>query len=117
MEIEESVVNKLRSIVGEKNVSLAMAVREQHGRDESYHECMPPGTVVWPTCTEQVSDVVRVCSEYGLPMVPFGSGTGLEGGVNALQASQNQTGQTNRQTGRQVDSWTFVRQTERETDR
>ena len=87
MDVEEAAVNRLRSLIGEKNVSVAMAVREQHGRDESYHACMPPAVVVWPTSTEQVSDVVRVCSELDVPMVPFGSGTGLEGGVNALQAS------------------------------
>lgn len=85
VEIEEGVIDKLKSIVGERNVSQSMAVREQHGKDESYHKCMPPSTVIWPTSTQQVSEVLTVCYENSLPMIPFGSGTGLEGGVNAVK--------------------------------
>ena len=69
--------------MGEKNVSSAMIIREQHGKDESHHKCHPADLVVWPTNTEQVSQVARLCNDFSLPLVPFGSGTGLEGGVVA----------------------------------
>lgn len=83
--IEEDVVHTLRSVVGQDNVSQSRAVREQHGRDESYHKCWAPAAVVWPQTTEHVSRVVKVCSDNNIPMTPFGTGTGLEGGVNALE--------------------------------
>src|SRR5689334_6359039 len=39
-----------------------------------------PGAVVFPTATEEVADLVRFCSEYRIPLVTRGSGTGLSGG-------------------------------------
>lgn len=35
--LTDSLVQNLQKIVGDKNVSEAMAIREQHGKDESYH--------------------------------------------------------------------------------
>ena len=64
-------------------MSSAMAVREQHGRDESHHRCHPADLVVWPADKEQVSQVAKLCNHYCIPLIPFGSGTGLEGGVVA----------------------------------
>uniref|UniRef100_A0A8D0F892 D-lactate dehydrogenase (cytochrome) n=1 Tax=Strix occidentalis caurina TaxID=311401 RepID=A0A8D0F892_STROC len=63
----------------------AMAVREQHGHDESMHTCAPPDAVVWPQAVGQVQELAALCYRCRVPMVPFGTGTGLEGGVNAVQ--------------------------------
>ena len=38
-------------------MSTSLAVREHHGKDESYHPCVPPAAVVFPTSTEEVSRV------------------------------------------------------------
>ncbi|NXW09176.1 LDHD protein, partial [Fregetta grallaria] len=70
---------------GGPNVSTAMAVREQHGHDESMHTCAPPDAVVWPQAVGQVQELAALCYRCRVPMVPFGTGTGLEGGVNAVQ--------------------------------
>ncbi|XP_065497305.1 probable D-lactate dehydrogenase, mitochondrial isoform X4 [Caloenas nicobarica] len=78
-------VEALRAVVGGPNVSTAMAVREQHGHDESMHACAPPDAVVWPQAVGQVQDLAALCHRCRVPMVPFGTGTGLEGGVNAVQ--------------------------------
>ena len=34
-----------------------------------------------------MSRVASLCNENGVPLIPFGSGTGLEGGVNASKVS------------------------------
>ncbi|XP_069595752.1 probable D-lactate dehydrogenase, mitochondrial isoform X1 [Ranitomeya imitator] len=81
----DCLVGDLRAVVGDSNVSTAMAVREQHGRDESMHSCQPPDVVIWPQNTEHVSKVAKLCYTHNIPMIPFGTGTGLEGGVSALQ--------------------------------
>ncbi|KAK4814130.1 hypothetical protein QYF61_009049 [Mycteria americana] len=78
-------VEALRAVVGGNNVSTAMAVREQHGHDESMHACAPPDAVVWPRAVGQVQELAALCYRCRVPMVPFGTGTGLEGGVNAVQ--------------------------------
>jgi D-lactate dehydrogenase (cytochrome) len=64
--------------------STAMAVREQHGRDESSFDVPPPGAVVFAQCTEDVATVVRLASQYDCPVIPFGVGTSLEGHLLAV---------------------------------
>ncbi|MEZ4294453.1 MAG: FAD-binding oxidoreductase [Polyangiaceae bacterium] len=40
-----------------------------------------PGLVVWPSTTEEVARVVRFCADEGVPLVPYGAGSGVCGGV------------------------------------
>ncbi|XP_030635191.1 putative D-lactate dehydrogenase, mitochondrial [Chanos chanos] len=81
----ERVVSAFRSVCGDDGVSLGLAVREQHGRDESVHKCRPPDIVVFPRCVEEVSALAKICHHHRLPIIPFGTGTGLEGGVGAMK--------------------------------
>ncbi|XP_066493383.1 probable D-lactate dehydrogenase, mitochondrial [Tiliqua scincoides] len=83
--LTEDFFDTLRTVAGSSNVSTATAVREQHGHDESMHRCHPPDIVVWPQNVEQVSMLATACYDRGAPIIPFGTGTGLEGGVNAVQ--------------------------------
>jgi D-lactate dehydrogenase (cytochrome) len=62
-----------------------MAVREQHGRDESSFEAPPPAAVVFAESTQDVADAVRLASQYDTPVIPFGVGTSLEGHLLAVQ--------------------------------
>uniref|UniRef100_A0A8D0H802 Probable D-lactate dehydrogenase, mitochondrial n=1 Tax=Sphenodon punctatus TaxID=8508 RepID=A0A8D0H802_SPHPU len=78
-------LESLKAVLGSPNVSTALATREQHGRDESMHRCCPPDAVVWPQDVEQVSALAAMCYSQGIPIIPFGTGTGLEGGVGAVQ--------------------------------
>ena len=73
----------LRDIVGDR-LSTAESVREQHGRDESFHPAHPPEAVVFPRTTDEVVAIVQACGRHAAPMVPFGAGTSLEGHVHAL---------------------------------
>jgi len=71
----------LTSIVGDKNLSTADAIREQHSHDESFHRSLIPKLVVWPQSVNEVCEIAKACTAEKTVMVPFGSGTGLEGGV------------------------------------
>jgi D-lactate dehydrogenase (cytochrome) len=64
-------------------LSTADAVREQHGRDESYHPVEPPDAVFFAQTTEEVAAAVEICGQYAMPIIPFGTGTSLEGHVAA----------------------------------
>ena len=65
--------------------STAMAVREQHGRDESPIDAPPPEAVVYCESTEDVAAVVRLADQYAVPVIPFGTGSSLEGHLLAVQ--------------------------------
>ena len=71
----------LKSLVGEQNVSAGLSHRQNHGQDCSYHSGQPPDLVVWPRSTTEVMEIAKVCSKYKFPMIPYGTGTGLEGTV------------------------------------
>ena len=61
--VDGELLDVLSQIVGADNLSTGDAVREQHGRDESYHPSVPPDAVVFCTSTDQVSAVVRACAD------------------------------------------------------
>lgn len=63
--------------------STAQAVREQHGHTTSWIKNQPPQGVVFVETTEDVSDVVAICADHNVPIIPYGTGTSLEGHVNA----------------------------------
>lgn len=69
----------------DNRLSTSASVREQHGRDESYHHAVPPDAVVFAQSTEDVRDIVLICRNHKTPVIPFGSGTSLEGQVAALK--------------------------------
>jgi D-lactate dehydrogenase (cytochrome) len=61
----------------------SQAVREQHAHTTTWLPMQPPDAVVMAQNTEDVQDVVRICAKHGVPVIPFGTGTSLEGQVNA----------------------------------
>ncbi|HEV8097038.1 MAG TPA: FAD-linked oxidase C-terminal domain-containing protein [Burkholderiales bacterium] len=83
-EFDQSVVTELRALLGER-VSVSAAVREHHGKDESYFPYAPPDAVVFPESTEEVRDVVDICRRHRVPMIPYGVGTSLEGHILAIR--------------------------------
>ena len=84
IETPESLIASLRDMLGDR-LSTAAAVLEQHGKDESWHAASPPDAVVFATSTEEVAKVVTLCAEHNVPIVPFGTGSSLEGHVAALR--------------------------------
>jgi D-lactate dehydrogenase (cytochrome) len=66
-------------------VSTAQAVRDQHGKDESYHQPFAPDAVVFVRSTDEVAEIVRLCAASKTPIIAFGTGTSLEGHVGALK--------------------------------
>jgi D-lactate dehydrogenase (cytochrome) len=76
-------IEALRALLGDR-LSTAAAVREQHGRDESFHAARAPDAVAFARSTDEVAGILRLCAESGTPVIPFGTGTSLEGHVAAL---------------------------------
>ena len=82
---DNGLIEALRAIVGDNRLSTSASVREQHGKDESYHAPHAPDVVVFAHSAAEVQDIVMVCAERKVPVIPYGAGTSLEGHVAALE--------------------------------
>jgi D-lactate dehydrogenase (cytochrome) len=83
-DVPAALIDALKARFGAQ-CSTALAVREQHGRDESSFEAPPPAAVVFAESTQDVADAVKLASRYEVPVIPFGVGSSLEGHLLAVQ--------------------------------
>ncbi len=75
---------EFRALLG-KRFSTDDAVRDAHARDASYHRGALPDAVVFPKTNTEVSEIVKICAKYNMPIIPYGTGTGVEGAVVASE--------------------------------
>ncbi|XP_018496691.1 probable D-lactate dehydrogenase, mitochondrial [Galendromus occidentalis] len=77
------LLRELGKITCDRDVSTNPNDLQQHGKDEGPHRVSEPQVVVFPQNKEQVAEVLKFCNRKRVPVVPFGSGSGLEGGASA----------------------------------
>jgi len=75
-------IAELAAAFGNRVVTSA-AVREQHANTTTWIENQPPDAVVFPQRAAEVQEIVRICARHRVPIIPFGTGTSLEGHINA----------------------------------
>ncbi len=80
----DRVITELQSRFG-KRCTVNHDILERHGRGESWHPAQQPQAVVFPSSTEDVAEIVTLCAEHHVPVIPFGAGTSLEGQVQAAE--------------------------------
>jgi len=80
--VDAGAIAEFKTLLGDR-LNLATAVRESHGHDEGRHRPELPDIVLFPNSTAETAEIVKICARRRLPIIPFGAGTGLEGGVNA----------------------------------
>ncbi len=78
----ETAIGILKQRFGDR-LQTSAAIREQHGHTTTWIENQSPDAVVFPHSTEEVAEIVRTCAAHHVPIIPFGTGTSLEGHVNA----------------------------------
>jgi D-lactate dehydrogenase (cytochrome) len=78
------VIDRLRPSFGPRLVTSA-AILAAHGRGEGVSETFPPDAVVFAESAEEIALVLRACSEARVPVIPFGTGTSLEGQIQAVR--------------------------------
>jgi glycolate oxidase len=77
--------NELITIVGVDAVTFSPDHNPDDLHDESLHsQHVEPFAVVRPATTQQVADIAKVATRYGVPLTPRGSGTGLSGGATPV---------------------------------
>lgn len=82
--VPDAMWEALQARFGDR-LSRAEAVREHHGRDESPYPAMLPDAVVFAQGTDDVAFVAGLCNAHGIPLIPYGSGSSLEGHLLAIE--------------------------------
>jgi D-lactate dehydrogenase (cytochrome) len=80
----DAVIAAVRDLIGDR-LSTAQAIREQHSRGEDQSPPTLPDAVAFVETTEEVSRILALCNQHGVPLVAFGAGTSLEGHVNPVR--------------------------------
>lgn len=83
--IGADVAEKLVGVVGSEHVLLDIEERSLHSYDATIHRFLPDA-VVRPASLQQVSDVLAICYQARIPVVPRGAATGLSGGSLPVHA-------------------------------
>ena len=78
----ERAISSLKKLLGDR-LSEARAVREQHGRGEGLSTNLAPDAVAFAKDKHEICLILRICHEHGVPVIPFGAGSSLEGHVSA----------------------------------
>ena len=77
-----AVLGVLKQRFGEK-CHTGESMREQHGHTTTWIKNQMPDAVVFPQSTQEVAEIVKTCAAHKVPVIGFGTGTSLEGHVNA----------------------------------
>jgi D-lactate dehydrogenase (cytochrome) len=82
--VPAALIEALKARFGDR-CSTARAVCEQHGRDESPFDVPPPAAVVYALDTDEIAFAVAQASQHGVPVIPYGAGSSLEGHLLAVE--------------------------------
>jgi D-lactate dehydrogenase (cytochrome) len=63
--------------------SQGQSLREQHANTLTWLKREPPDAVLFAETEAEVADCVKLCAEARVPVIAFGTGTSLEGHINA----------------------------------
>ena len=94
LKINNPAIQALRGIVGMGNFSVANVDRLAYGRDMWPRSLIwlrdgkvkyAPDCIVWPENTEQILEVYSLARNFGLPVIPFGAGSGVCAGALPLR--------------------------------
>jgi D-lactate dehydrogenase (cytochrome) len=80
----DAILAPLQALLGER-LSTSLPIREQHGNDQTYHPGAAPDAVAFARSTEEVSAIVKLCRAHRVAVIPYGTGTSLEGHIAALR--------------------------------
>ena len=75
-------ISILKQLFGD-SLSTSLSIREQHGHTTTWIANQPPDAVVFAKTTDEVSSILKICHDCGCPAIAFGTGSSLEGHVNA----------------------------------
>src|SRR5262245_61831272 len=81
LKIGEEIVNQFREISGVEHVIVDPELKQEYGHDKTEDFFYMPAVVIKPGKTSEISEILRICNAYKIPVTPRGAGTGLSGGA------------------------------------
>jgi D-lactate dehydrogenase (cytochrome) len=75
-----AALDELRTLLGNR-LCTGPSILDDHGRDEAYTPPQRPEAVAFPESTAEVSQIMRICTRHRCPVIPYGTGTSLEGQI------------------------------------
>jgi glycolate oxidase len=85
MEISADILRQLKNIVGAHSVFTDYETRNHYGHDETEDYVFPPGVVVKPASTAEISEIMKLANTHKIPVTPIGGRTGLSGGALSIR--------------------------------
>lgn len=83
--LNEEIIKKLTSIVGEENLFTDEDRLAEYGHDKTEDLVFLPDVVLRPGTTQEVSEILKICNQHKISVTPRGAGTGLAGGALPVQ--------------------------------
>ena len=80
----DTVISAIRDFLGER-LATTNAMREQYSHGEDAQPPHKPDAVAFIDTTEEAARVLALCNTHGVPVVPYGAGTSLEGHVTPVR--------------------------------
>lgn len=78
-----AAIKKIAEFMGDR-ITTNITILDHHGHDESWHPTIPPDAVCFAHSVEEVSKIASICNDLEVPLIPYGTGTGMEGHVVAV---------------------------------
>ena len=78
--MNDQVQSELKKIFNGR-FSTSVSTRTNYARGEDTYDPVLSKAVVFPETNEEVSKILKLCNEHKVPVVPYGTGTSLEGNV------------------------------------
>ena len=79
--MENNILQTELSNLLKERFSVSKSTRANYARGEDAYEAVLSQAVVFPETNEEVSKILQLCNKHKIPVVPFGTGTSLEGNV------------------------------------
>ncbi|GIL22476.1 MAG: dehydrogenase [Bacteroidota bacterium] len=83
--LSNELISRFRAIVGESYLIVDEEQRNEYGHDKTEDYLFLPDLVLKPGTPEEISDILKICNQYNIPVTPRGAGTGLAGGAIPVQ--------------------------------
>ncbi|WP_224823330.1 FAD-linked oxidase C-terminal domain-containing protein [Cognatishimia sp. MH4019] len=80
----QTALTALEPVLGDR-LTRSKSDLDLHGRSESHFATTPPDAVAYPESVEEVAELVKRCATHDCPIIPWGTGTSLEGHALAVR--------------------------------
>ncbi|MBL7852226.1 MAG: FAD-binding protein [Cyclobacteriaceae bacterium] len=79
--VPAGVIDQFRNIVGDAHILLDAERKEDYGHDKTEDYFFAPDVVLKPGTPQEISQILKLCTQHEIPVTPRGAGTGLSGGA------------------------------------